>query len=117
MSKILIAALITILSSNSTVFANSNDLLQEGKRALESGQYEEAVNCLGHILKESNNISYDPKVLALNRVIQAYGMLRLKDRGYDKMIEENLLGAISQDPEWEYPKKLLGELYHFKNLK
>ncbi len=84
------------------------DLLQEGKRSLENGQYQKAVSCIGELLTKSGNESQDPKVLALHLASQAYGMMsQFKDPAYNKTIENNLLRAIDLDPEWQYPKRLL----------
>ena len=114
-SCILSFSLFLMLAATAQAFSTDLGLLQEGKKSLENGQYEKAVSCLGKLLMKSGNESEDPQVMALHLTIQAYGMLQLKDRSYDSTVENKLLGAISQDPEWSYPKKLLGELRHFKN--
>ena len=115
MKPLLLALIFLGILVNAEAGTVNTTLLQEGRKALENGHYEEAINCLGQILEKSGDVSYDSKVLALHRASQAYGMLRLKDHSYDKNIEDDLLGAIAQDPEWEYPKKLLGQLHKPQN--
>ncbi len=116
--RTILTPILLLLFFSVGVIANASDaLVQEGKKAIENGRYEEAVNDVGQILDKSDNVSRDPEVLSLHKAIQAYGMIRLNDHGYDKEIEQNLTGAISLDPNWEYPKKLLEEFRISKDHK
>lgn len=85
-------------------------LLNDGKNAIEKGEYEKAVDYLGKILEMSGNQTNDPKIVAFGAAVQAYGIWKMNNTQMKPMVIQNLNKAITNDPSWEYPKKLLKEV-------
>ena len=101
---ILITSIVTLPCYAET---NVQNLLSDGRKAIENGQYQKAVNNLGEILTASGNKSNDPKIMAFGATVQAYGLLNSNNPNMRPMAKQYLETAISNDPEWAYPKKLL----------
>lgn len=94
-------------------FANAAEidtLLNTGKVAIENGEYEKAVDCLGKLLEKSGDKTNDPKIVAFGSTVQAYGVWKMSNPQMTPMVIQYLNKAISADPTWEYPKKLLKEV-------
>ncbi|MFH1411345.1 MAG: hypothetical protein ABIG55_01710 [Candidatus Omnitrophota bacterium] len=85
-------------------------LLKDGKSAIEKGEYEKAVTCLGEILTASGNETDDPGITAFGATVQAYGLIRMNNPQTNQMAIQYLQTAIDKDGEWEYPKKLLKKI-------
>lgn len=90
--------------------SNADVLLNSGKLAIENGEYEKAVDCLGKILEASGNESNDDKVVAFGATVQAYGLWKMNNPQMKSMVLDYLNKAIARDSSWQYPKKLLKEV-------
>ncbi len=111
--KIIFSAifLITILVGTAAVnAADVETLLRDGKTTIEKGEYEKAVDYLGKILEISGNQTNDPKIVAFGATVQAYGIWKMNNAEMKPMVIQNLNKAITNDPSWEYPQKLLKEV-------
>ena len=85
-------------------------LLQNGKIAIEKGEYEKAVDYLGKILEASGNQTNDDKIVAFGATVQAYGIWKMNNPQMNSAVIQYLNTAIVRDPSWGYPKKLLKEI-------
>jgi len=111
--KYIIFTLVAILALGLTITASASDvetLLNDGKTAIESGKYEEAVNRLGELMTASGDKTNDPKIVAFGSTVQAYGVWKTNDPQMIPMVIRYLNKAIDADPSWEYPRKLLKEV-------
>ncbi|MDD4203282.1 MAG: hypothetical protein PHQ52_07430 [Candidatus Omnitrophica bacterium] len=111
MKKIFSIVVIIYLSlgvyASIAVPAKVADMLWKGKQAIETGQYEEAVNSLGDILTALGNQTKSPEIISFGATVQAYGIISM---GNDQLIptaKHYLNVAIENDPNWEYPQVLL----------
>lgn len=103
-------AVISCLFVVNTFAAEMETLLKDGKAAIENGKYEEAVSRLGELMTASGDKTNDPKIVAFGSTVQAYGIWRMNDPQMKPTVIRYLYKAISADPTWEYPKKLLKEV-------
>jgi len=111
--KIIFFAVYFVTILGGTVVVNATDvetLLRDGKTTIEKGEYEKAVDYLGKILEISGNRTNDPKIVAFGATVQAYGIWKLNNAEMKLMVIRNLNKAITNDPNWEYPQKLLKEV-------
>lgn len=90
--------------------ADVETLLRDGKATIERGEYEKAVDYLGKILEMSGDKTNDPKIVAFGATVQAYGIWKMNNTQMKPMVIQNLNKAITNDPSWEYPQKLLKEV-------
>jgi hypothetical protein len=90
-----------------TFAADIETLLKDGKAAIENGRYEEAVSRLGELLTASGDKTNDPKIVAFGSTVQAYGVWKMNNPQMIPMVIQYLNKAISADPTWKYPEKLL----------
>ena len=105
---LLLAVMMTFISS-SHAEENIQSLLNNGKKAIENGKYQEAVKCLGEILTASGDQTNNPKITAFGATVQAYGLLNMNNPQMRPMAKQYLETAINKDPEWGFPKQLLRE--------
>jgi len=93
-----------------TFAADIETLLNNGKTAIENGKYEEAVSRLGELMTASGDKTNDPKIVAFGSTVQAYGIWKMNDPQMTPTVVRYLNKAISADPTWKYPEKLLKEV-------
>ena len=99
------------LAMPTTMFATDIEtLLKDGKTAIENGKYDEAVSRLGELLTASGDKTNDPKIIAFGSTVQAYGVWKTNNPQMMPMVIQYLNKAITADPTWEYPEKLLKEV-------
>lgn len=102
--------IISSLFTTATLATDIETLLNNGKAAIESGKYEDAVNSLGELMTASGNKTNDPKIVAFGSTVQAYGLWKTNDPQMTPMVVRYLNKAITADPTWKYPEKLLKEV-------
>lgn len=102
--------LMTLALPIATFAADVETLLNDGKVAIENGRYEEAVNRLGELLTACGDKTNDPKIVAFGSTVQAYGIWKMNNPQMTPMVTQYLNKAISADPTWKYPEKLLKEV-------
>jgi len=97
----------TLVVSTTGFTSDVGMLLKDGKSAIEKGEYEKAVDCLGKILEISGDKSNDQEIVAFGSTVQAVGLIQMNNSQMNQIIRQYLQNAIDKDGEWEYPKKLL----------
>ncbi len=119
MTRSLALFLISLTMATSLVVAeepsgNIEDLLGQGKRAIEHDDYTKAGDCLSRILQLSGNKSSDPRVTAFGSVVLAYGTWQ-QHPDQVSLAQKNLESAITQDPAWAYPYYFLARILSYSN--